>query len=195
MGGSFDPIHLGHLAVAESARTHFGLDTVVFVPAGQPWQKQPKATAPHRYQMARLAVAEYEHFQVSRIEVDRPGPTYTVDTLRELHRAAPDDQFWFIAGADSMVTIASWREADAVLDLATFVAVTRPGHDLEDLADTPYQGRITPLVVPSPAISSTQVRTRLAAGKSVADLIPAPVEDYIRRHGLYGVELQEAAGQ
>lgn len=187
MGGTFDPIHLGHLVTAEQIRADLDLDEIVFVPAGNPWQKPREVTSQEdRYLMVVLATAPNRRFSVSRMEIDAPGPTYTVDTLRQLRAALPHEELFFITGADAMRSILTWRDAEACLALATFVAATRPGHDLSALADTGVVERIQRVDVPALAISSTDVRERFAAGRSVTYLIPRPVEEYARKHGLYG---------
>jgi nicotinate-nucleotide adenylyltransferase len=187
MGGTFDPLHLGHLVTAEQARADLGLDEVVFVPAGQPWQKQRAVTpAEHRYLMTVLATAANPAFTVSRVELDRPGPSYTVDTLRDLGTLVPDDELLFITGADAILSILTWKDAEECLGLASFVAATRPGHDLTELEHEGLRDRVIQLDVPALAISSTDVRDRFAAGRSVTYLIPREVEEYARKHGLYG---------
>jgi nicotinate-nucleotide adenylyltransferase len=187
MGGTFDPLHLGHLVTAEQARADLDLDEVVFVPAGQPWQKPREVTPPeHRYLMTVLATAANPAFSVSRIEIDRPGHSYTVDTLRGLASQLPDDHLHFITGADAILSILTWKDAEECLALATFVAATRPGHDLGELAEGALAERVIQLDVPALAISSTDVRARFAAGRSVTYLIPREVEEYARKHGLYG---------
>jgi nicotinate-nucleotide adenylyltransferase len=187
MGGSFDPIHLGHLVTAEQARADLGLDEVVFIPAGQPWQKERAVTAAeHRYLMTVLATAANPAFSVSRIEVDRGGPTYTVDTLRMLRDALPGDNLVFITGADAILSILTWKDADECLKLADFVAATRPGHDLGPLKESGLHDRVITFDVPALAISSTDIRERLLRGRSVMYLIPREVEEYARKHGLYG---------
>jgi len=187
MGGTFDPVHLGHLVTAEQARADLKLDEVVFVPAGRPWQKE-EATAPeHRYLMTVLATAANTAFSVSRAEVERGGPTYTVDTLRRLRGRMPQDRLFFITGADAILNILTWRDAEECFALADFVAATRPGHDLGALEAEGLADRVTVLDVPALAISSSDVRERFATGRSVAYLIPREVEQYARKHGLYGV--------
>lgn len=186
MGGTFDPIHLGHLVTAEQARADLGLDEVVFVPAGRPWQKDGTTPAGHRYLMTVLATAANPSFTISRIEIDRHGPTYTVETLRAVRRARPDDHLFFITGADAIVNILTWKDADECLELADFVAATRPGHDTVGLTELGVADRVTFLDVPALAISSTDVRERFSAGRSVRYLIPREVEEYARKHGLYG---------
>jgi nicotinate-nucleotide adenylyltransferase len=187
MGGSFDPLHLGHLVTAEQARADLGLDEVVFIPAGQPWQKDGAVTAAeHRYLMTVLATAANPAFTVSRIEIDREGPTYTVDTLRMLRQAMPSDRLVFVTGADAILSILTWKDADECLDLAEFVAATRPGHDLGPLKESGLHERVITFDVPALAISSTDIRERFRTGRSVTYLIPREVEEYARKHGLYG---------
>ncbi|HVL99461.1 MAG TPA: nicotinate-nucleotide adenylyltransferase [Egibacteraceae bacterium] len=186
MGGTFDPIHLGHLVTAEQARADLGLDEVVFVPAGQPWQKDETTPPEHRYLMTVLATAANPAFMISRLEIERQGPTYTVDTLRAMRAACPDDELFFITGADAIVNILTWKAADECLALAEFVAATRPGHDVATLHAQGLADRLIFLDVPALAISSTDVRERFRAGRSVRYLIPREVEEYARKHGLYG---------
>jgi len=191
MGGTFDPIHLGHLVAAEQIRADLALDEVVFIPAGQPWQKARAVTpAEHRYLMTVLATAANPAFSVSRLEVDAEGPTYTVDTLRALRRRLADEDLFFITGADAILSILTWRDATECLELAEFVAATRPGHDLSDLEETGIRDKVMAVDVPALAISSTDVRERIAAGRPVTYLIPREVEQYARKHGLYGTERQ-----
>ncbi len=186
MGGTFDPIHLGHLVTAEQARAELRLDEVIFVPAGRPWQKTREVTpCEHRYLMTVLATAANPSFSVSRVEIRRKGPTYTIDTLRLVRDAAPDAHLYFITGADAILNILSWRAADECLQLADFVAATRPGYDLRVLEQRGLRDRVTVLDVPALAISSSDVRARFAAGRPVRYLIPRPVEEYARKHGLY----------
>lgn len=186
MGGTFDPIHLGHLVTAEQARADVGLDEVTFVPAGEPWQKERSvAPAEHRYLMVVLATAANPSFSVSRLEIDRTGPTYTVDTLRCVARDFPDTDLFFITGADAMLNILTWRDAEECLALAEFVAATRPGHDLAALEEHGLMEHVRLLDVPALAISSSDVRARFAAGRPVSYLIPLQVEVYARKHGLY----------
>lgn len=193
MGGTFDPIHLGHLVTAEQARADLHLDEVVFVPAGQPWQKGDTTPAEHRYLMTVLATAANEAFTLSRIEIEREGPTYTVETLREFRAACPADELFFITGADAIVNILTWKSAEECLELAHFVAATRPGHDVGVLEAEGLAGTVTVLDVPALAISSSDVRERFSAGRSVRYLIPREVEQYARKHGLYGTTGQLSA--
>jgi nicotinate-nucleotide adenylyltransferase len=185
MGGTFDPVHLGHLVTAEQARADLGLDEVVFLPAGRPWQKGESTAPEHRYLMTVLATAANPAFSVSRVEVDREGPTYTVETLRRLHDLLPEARLFFITGADAILNILTWKDAEECLELAVFVAATRPGHELRALRDEGLEDRVTVLDVPALAISSTDIRERFAAGRSVSYLIPPQVEQYARKHGLY----------
>lgn len=184
MGGTFDPIHHGHLVAASEVASVFDLDEVVFVPTGEPWQKADKkvSSAEHRYLMTVVATASNPRFTVSRVDIDRPGPTYTIDTLRDLRSLRPNADLFFITGADAMAQILSWKDASEMWDLAYFVGVTRPGHELA----APYQGDgVGLLEVPAMAISSTDVRKRSAAGKPVWYLVPDGVVQYINKYDLY----------
>jgi len=187
MGGTFDPIHLGHLVTAEQARADLGLDEVVFVPAGQPWQKERGVTpAEHRYLMTVLATAANPAFSVSRLEIDSAGPTYTVETLRRLRALFAKVDLFFVTGADAILNILTWKDAEECLRLATFVAATRPGHDLQGLEAEGLRQHVRILDVPALAISSTDIRRRFAAGRPVRYQIPREVEEYARKHALYG---------
>ncbi|HEU4348035.1 MAG TPA: nicotinate-nucleotide adenylyltransferase [Actinoplanes sp.] len=184
MGGTFDPIHNGHLVAASEVADRFGLDEVVFVPTGQPWQKEAVSPAEDRYLMTVIATASNPRFHVSRADVDRDGPTYTIDTLRDLHAVyGPATELYFITGADALAKILSWKDALEMLSLAHFVGVTRPGFELSDAhlpADT-----VTLVEVPALAISSRDCRARVAAGKPVWYLVPDGVVQYIAKRGLY----------
>ncbi len=188
MGGTFDPIHHGHLVAASEVQATFDLDEVVFVPTGQPWQKAEREVSPaeHRYLMTVIATAANPRFEVSRVDIDRSGPTYTVDTLTDIARQRPDADLFFITGADAMAQILTWRDHDEIFELAQFVACTRPGHDLDEsmLADLP-QGRVTVLEIPALAISSTDCRERVRSGQPVWYLVPDGVVQYVAKHGLY----------
>jgi nicotinate-nucleotide adenylyltransferase len=188
MGGTFDPIHHGHLVAASEVRSRFDLDEVVFVPTGAPWQKSDRqVTAPeHRYLMTVIATAANPHFTVSRVDIDRDGPTYTIDTLRDLQAADPQAELFFITGADAMAQILSWRDHEELFDLAHFVGVTRPGHPMtpETLDGLPPD-RVTLMEIPALAISSTDCRQRVGAGEPVWYLVPDGVVQYIGKHGLY----------
>ncbi len=189
MGGTFDPIHMGHLVTAEQARADLDLDEVVFLPAGQPWQKDEDTTsAEHRYLMTVLATAANSAFSVSRDEIDRDGPTYTVQTLRMLREQVPHATLFFITGADAILNILTWKDADECLELAVFVAATRPGYDLAKLEAQGVRGQVRVLDVPALAISSTDVRERFAKGRAVRYLIPREVEQFARKHGLYSTK-------
>lgn len=186
MGGTFDPIHIGHLVAASEVAHRFHLDRVVFVPTGQPWQKSDRlVSAPEdRYLMTVIATAADERFSVSRVDVDRDGPTYTVDTLRDIRAEIGEDhEYHFITGADALGEILSWREPDTVLRLAHLVGVTRPGHVLADPGLAP--GRVTLLEIPALAISSSDIRARVARGGPIRYLVTSGVEAYIAKVGLY----------
>jgi nicotinate-nucleotide adenylyltransferase len=189
MGGTFDPIHHGHLIAAEEARWQFDLDQVVFVPTGRPWQK-PVGVSPaeDRYRMTVLATASNPAFTVSRLEVDHPGPTYTVDTLRRMRTAQPaGTRLFFITGADAVLQILTWKEPDQVLALAEFIAATRPGFDLDRLiGQVPgAAGRVHRIEIPALAISSSDLRSRVARGAPVQYLVPDGVARYNHDHALY----------
>ncbi|WP_406830212.1 nicotinate-nucleotide adenylyltransferase [Pedococcus sp. KACC 23699] len=185
MGGTFDPIHHGHLVAASEVQTRFGLDEVVFVPTGQPWQKDAREVSPaeHRYLMTVVATASNPRFTVSRVDIDRPGPTYTIDTLRDLKTQRPDDELFFITGADALAQILSWKDADELFDLAHFVGVTRPGYVLSE-SGLPAD-RVTLQEVPAMAISSTDCRTRVERSEPVWYLVPDGVVQYINKYRLY----------
>ena len=190
MGGTFDPIHHGHLVAASEVAHRFELDEVVFVPTGQPWQKQDRTVSPaeDRYLMTVVATAADPRFRVSRVDVDRLGPTYTVDTLRELRAEYVEEgvavELFFITGADALAALLEWRDAEALFDLAHFIGVTRPGHDLA--ATGLPDGSTTLVEVPALAISSTECRDRVRAGAPIRYLVPDGVEAYVAKRGLYG---------
>ncbi|MFL0409617.1 nicotinate-nucleotide adenylyltransferase [Microbacterium paludicola] len=186
MGGTFDPIHHGHLVAASEVAQSFDLDEVVFVPTGKPWQKQDVSPAEQRYEMTVIATASNPRFTVSRVDVDREGLTYTVDTLRDLKAQRPDAELFFISGADAVAQILSWRDHDELWDLAHFVAVSRPGHVL-DLAGLPTT-EVSQLEIPALAISSTDCRDRVSRGFPVWYLVPDGVVQYIAKHHLYRSE-------
>jgi len=185
MGGTFDPIHHGHLVAASEVAELFDLDQVVFVPTGEPYQKGGAVSpAEDRYLMTVIATASNPRFHVSRADIDRAGPTYTIDTLRDLHaQYGPATELFFITGADALARILSWKDALEMLSLAHFVGVTRPGFELSDdhlPADT-----VTLVEVPAMAISSSDCRSRVAAGQPVWYLVPDGVVQYIAKRGLY----------
>ncbi|GAC1450425.1 MAG: nicotinate-nucleotide adenylyltransferase [Pseudarthrobacter sp.] len=194
MGGTFDPIHHGHLVAASEVAAKFGLDEVVFVPTGQPWQKshQQVSTPEHRYLMTVIATASNPRFTVSRVDIDRAGPTYTIDTLRDLRTQRPEADLFFITGADALAQILSWKAIDELWSLAHFVGVTRPGHVLDGMG----RKDVSLLEVPAMAISSTDCRSRVAANNPVWYLVPDGVVQYIAKYGLYAEDVpSEAAVQ
>jgi nicotinate-nucleotide adenylyltransferase len=185
MGGTFDPIHHGHLVAASEVAGLFGLDEVVFVPTGQPWQKSEREVSPaeDRYLMTVIATASNPRFTVSRADIDRPGLTYTIDTLRDLAKERPGSELFFITGADALAQILSWKDSDELFELAHFVGVTRPGHLLD--GDGLPADRVSLMEVPAMAISSTACRARVIAGQPVWYLVPDGVVQYIAKHHLY----------
>ncbi|MCW2566538.1 MAG: nicotinic acid mononucleotide adenylyltransferase [Mycobacterium sp.] len=189
MGGTFDPVHNGHLVAASEVRHLFALDEVVFVPTGVPWQKSDEAvsSAEDRYLMTVIATASNPRFSVSRADIDRDGPTYTIDTLRDLHaqhgKQGEDVEMFFITGADALAQILSWKDADELFALAHFIGVTRPGYTLSD-AHLP-ESAVSLVEVPAMAISSTSCRQRVAAGRPVWYLVPDGVVQYIDKRCLY----------
>jgi len=185
MGGTFDPIHHGHLVAASEVADLFDLDEVVFVPTGQPWQKVHRAvsTAEHRYLMTVVATASNPRFWVSRVDIDRPRPTYTVDTVRDIAAIRPGAELFFITGADALEKSLSWKDADQIFTLAHFVGVTRPGYHLS--GDHLPPDIVTLLDVPAMAISSSAVRERVAGGRPIWYLVPDGVVQYIAKHQLY----------
>jgi len=185
MGGTFDPIHHGHLVAASEVQTRFGLDEVVFVPTGQPWQKDEREVSPaeHRYLMTVVATASNPRFTVSRVDIDRPGPTFTIDTLRDLRAQRPDAELFFITGADALAQILSWKDADELFDLAHFIGVTRPGYVLSE-SGLPAD-RVTLQEVPAMTISSTDCRARVERAEPVWYLVPDGVVQYVNKYRLY----------
>ena len=191
LGGTFDPIHYGHLAAAEEVAERYALDHVIFMPNRQPPHKPSYDISPaeDRYLMAILATNSNPRFSVSRLELEREGPSYTVDTLRALRQTLGEEvQLYFIIGADAVLEIGKWHEAQAVLREGRFIAIHRPGYDLGRLSSLlGEQGveHIEPLMLRELDISSTNLRARIAGGQSVRYLTPQAVIDYIRRRGLY----------
>ena len=188
MGGTFDPIHHGHLVAASEVQALYDLDEVVFVPTGEPWQKDSGLVSPaeHRYLMTVIATASNPRFTVSRVDLDRPGPTYTIDTLRDLRARRPGSELYFITGADALAQILSWKDIDELWDLAHFIGVTRPGHVLSDTGLP--EDRVTLQEIPAMAISSTDCRARVRKGEPVWYLVPDGVAQYIAKHQLYRPE-------
>ncbi|MFC4805983.1 nicotinate-nucleotide adenylyltransferase [Falsarthrobacter nasiphocae] len=189
MGGTFDPIHHGHLVAASEVAARYDLDEVIFVPTGRPWQKADQLVTPaeHRYLMTVVATASNPRFTVSRVDIDRAGPTYTVDTLRDLKRQYAESELFFITGADALAKIMSWKDVDEMWDLATFVGVTRPGHVLSNQG---LEG-VELLEIPAMAISSTDCRERVREGLPVWYLVPDGVVQHIAKHHLYSSEMPE----
>jgi nicotinate-nucleotide adenylyltransferase len=186
MGGTFDPIHHGHLVAASEVAHIFSLDEVVFVPTGQPWQKNGRDVSPaeDRYLMTVIATASNPRFSVSRVDIDRPGPTYTIDTLREMRAVAgPDAELFFITGADALATMLSWHDVDELFTLAHFIGCTRPGHRLTG-AGLP-DGKVSLVEIPALSISSSECRGRVAVGEPIWYLVPEGIVQYIAKRGLY----------
>ena len=191
MGGTFDPIHFGHLLMAEEARQAFALDRVIFIPNGRPAHKKAYAvSAPEdRYAMTLLATATNPAFDCSRLEIDRPGTSYAVDTVRYFRETQPDlDALYFITGADAVLEILTWHEYETLIHECRFIAVTRPGFVLDrlhEIAGADFLERVSFLPIPGLDISSTDLRRRVREGRSIKYLTPEPVEAYIHRQGLY----------
>ncbi len=193
LGGTFDPIHMGHLIIAEEARLRLGLSQVVFVPAGQPWLKQDRDISPgeHRLEMIRLAIAPNAFFRASTVELERPGPSYTVDTLADLRRELGEEaNLYFILGLDALAGLATWRQPQKIVELCHLVAARRPEArdlDLQSLerSITGISHRVIILDNPLIDISSSEIRQRVAEGKSIREMVPEAVEQYIREQGLY----------
>jgi nicotinate-nucleotide adenylyltransferase len=186
MGGTFDPIHHGHLVAASEVAHIFALDQVVFVPTGEPYQKDDRKVSPaeDRYLMTVIATASNPRFSVSRVDIDRPGPTYTIDTLRDLRDASgPDADLYFITGADALENILTWHDVDTLFSLAHFVGCTRPGHRLTG-AGLP-DGKVSLVEIPALAISSSECRARVAVEEPVWYLVPDGVVQYIAKRHLY----------
>jgi nicotinate-nucleotide adenylyltransferase len=186
MGGTFDPIHHGHLVAGSEVAHIFSLDEVIFVPTGQPWQKEGRgvSAAEDRYLMTVIATASNPRFSVSRVDIDRPGPTYTIDTLRDLREAnGPASELYFITGADALAKVLTWHDVDSLFSLAHFIGCTRPGHRLSG-AGLP-EGKVSLVEVPALAISSSECRLRVASGEPVWYLVPDGVVQYIAKRRLY----------
>jgi nicotinate-nucleotide adenylyltransferase len=193
MGGTFDPIHHGHLVAASEVQAWFDLDEVVFVPTGDPWQKSDRDVSPaeDRYLMTVIATAANPRFNVSRVDIDRQGPTYTIDTLKDLRARFPEAELYFITGADALADIFTWRDAEELFALAQFVGCTRPGYAMDEamLATIPSD-RVTIVEIPALAISSTDCRDRKRRGEPVWYLVPDGVVQYIAKHDLYPKDQQ-----
>jgi len=196
MGGTFDPVHYGHLVTAGEARWQFGLDLVIFVPNRHPPHKDPHDVSgpEHRYLMTFLATVTNPRFLVSRMEIDRPGPSYTIDTIRELGREHPSDELYYITGADALGQIlrGEWRDAEQLLRLCRFIGASRPGYYLDPAQWSsshhhvrPHLHNIHTMEIPAMAISSTDIRARVREGRPITYLVPEAVEQYIAKHNLY----------
>lgn len=194
MGGTFDPIHFGHLRAAEEVLQGFGLERVIFMPSGKPPHKplSEVTDAEHRYMMTLLATVDHPHFEVSRIEIDRPGPSYTLDSLKELKKVFSSEKaLYFITGLDAILEIHTWNGYRELFEIADFIAVTRPGYSMETLSSLEKAigkecfSRIHPFPVTLLAISSRDIRRRVREGKSIRYLVPDPVMKYIEKERLY----------
>ncbi len=193
MGGSFDPIHMGHLLIAEEARVQLGMEEVVFIPTGQPWMRECGPISPphHRVNMVRLALACNPFFRLSDVEIERPGPTYTVDTLEEMKRqGSSEEDLYFILGTDSLKEFHRWKQPARILELCTLVTAPRQGCQEVDLSfltsiDAGASRKVVLLKGPGVDVSGTEIRRRLGRGISVRYQVPETVERYIHRYGLY----------
>lgn len=191
MGGTFDPIHYGHLVTAEVVRSEFDIDLVLFVPSGLPPHKDPRLVSPkeHRYLMTVFATLTNPYFEVSRVDIDREGETYTIDTLRDLRKLYGDEvELYFITGADAIAEICEWKDAAELVKLAEFVAATRPGYQFDQRIPEWFEqqgSQLHLLQVPAMAISSTDIRRRVEEQKSIRYFVPEAVEHYIRKNCLY----------
>ena len=192
LGGTFDPVHRGHLALARAARDELGLDEVLFLPAGQPWRKagQMIASNEHRLAMLRRALEGEAAFHVSRLELERPGPSYTTDTLEALRDDHPEDELFFLLGEDALMDLPNWERPRRILELARLAVARRADSSLETLEEAerrlPGLGeRVVWLRMPAVAVSATEIRERVREGQPIGGLVPATVEEYIRKQGLY----------
>ncbi len=186
MGGTFDPPHQGHLVAASEVLHHLELERVMFVPAGDPWQKHTVAPAEDRYLMTVLATGSHARFEVSRLEIDRRGPTYTADTMETLHDFYDGKaELKFIAGADTVFGMGTWEKLERLAELAEVVAVSRSGIDLADLDPGPRWPQVHVVEMPELSVSSTEIRDRVRKGLPIDYLVPSSVASYIAEHGLY----------
>lgn len=193
LGGTFDPVHLGHLVIAEAARSRLELAKVIFVPAGQPWLKSGRSITPaqHRVEMVKLAIADRPYFELSTVEVERPGPSYSVDTMATLYeQSGKENSFFFLLGWDSLSELPKWKEPSRLIQMCRLVAITRPNFNRPDLkameALVPGITRnVIWLDIPPVDISSSEIRARVAKGLSIDWMVPAQVARYIAEHGLY----------
>jgi nicotinate-nucleotide adenylyltransferase len=199
MGGTFDPIHYGHLVAAEQARVRFGLERVIFVPNRVPPHKKDYTVSgpEHRYAMTLLATCSNPHFETSRMELERPGPSYTVETMAAVRREVGEQAaLYFITGADAVLEILTWKDPRRILELCELIAAARPGYPLEEALESLEPGmreRVHALDIPGVAISSTEMRRRAAEGLPLRYLTPPAVAAYIAKHGLYGRQEQGAS--
>lgn len=195
MGGTFDPIHLGHLIAASEALSQLDLDRVLFVPTGRPWQKSRYSDAEDRFIMTSLAAASHPRFAVSRMELDRTGPTYSADTLEQLRLFhGPGIELFFIIGADAVLKLGTWHGLGRLRGLTEVVAMARPGFDLGALKPEPHWPKVGVMQMPGIDISSSDIRARVTAGRPIDYLVPADVMAYIREHGLYVTEPDRKLG-
>jgi len=190
LGGTFDPVHNGHLAIARAAREQLGLDRVLFVPAGQPWRKDREITpAEHRIAMLRLAIEDEPAYQLSMLEIDRNGPSYMVDTLKELGKQFPGGELVLILGQDALVDLPNWKDAQRILKLALLAIAPRVGRQLpkdDSWRAMPHIGERTEWLEMEPVVvSSTSIRARIHRGSPVRGMAPPAVEEYFRKHRLY----------
>lgn len=192
MGGSFDPIHNGHLVLAEQVRTRFQMDKIIFIPSGNPPHKETLASKEDRYKMTQLAIEDNEFFEISRIELDQDHKTYTIDTVKRLQEMYGDSvEVFFITGADMMIDLPTWKNFDELVTICKFIGSTRPGVDYTELSNQidalvrDYKADITITQVPALAISSTDIRRRIKYNLSIRYLLPKPTEEYIYEHNLY----------
>jgi nicotinate-nucleotide adenylyltransferase len=197
MGGTFDPIHNGHLVTAEEAAVQFQLDQVLFMPSGYPPHKEERRNSEpeDRYLMAVIATAADPRFKVSKLEIERPGPSYTIDTIRQLHEIyGKNTQIYFITGADAILEILTWKDPERVLEEAIFIAATRPGYDLNKLEKSLPEAekqrhatdpRVQVMEIPALAISSTDIRQRVKEGRPIRYLMPDGVCEFIEKNGFY----------
>jgi len=197
MGGTFDPVHYGHLGIADASWRALGLEQVIWLPAGDPPHKEA-ALAPqeHRYAMVKLATADHPQYHVSRLELERIGPSYSIDTLSHFRRERPEAELFFITGVDAVCDLLTWRRHEDVIRACRFIAVNRPGYDfscLEERLPAAYLERIEKVTAPGLDVSSTEIRRRLRAGESIRSMVPEAVEAYIRAHGLYGARSDSPA--
>lgn len=192
MGGTFDPIHNGHLVLAEQVRTRFQMDKIIFIPAGNPPHKDSMASKEHRYKMTQLAIEDNEFFELSRIELDQDHKTYTIDTVLKLREMYGNEtEVYFITGADMIIDLPTWKNFSELVHLCKFIGSTRPGVEDKELSDQinslvkDYKADITITQVPALAISSTDIRRRVKYNLSIRYLLPKSAEDYIYEHKLY----------